>query len=83
VLETQTARLRRKGAVQLGANLEYKTSSEGHESGIPFVFEYGITDRLEWLSSPWRPGGSGTSAHEPRTRATEVMQQYLVAREGR
>ena len=52
VLETETARLRLKGAVQLGGNFEYQTSSEGRESAVPFIFEYGITDRLELVVEP-------------------------------
>ena len=85
VLETETARLRRKGAVQLGANFEYQTSSEGRESAIPFVFEYGITDRLELVVEPVaatqiRPK-SGTRASGAGD--TELTLQYLIAHEGK
>ncbi len=85
VLETETARLRRKGAVQVGANFEYQTSSEGHESAIPFVFEYGFNDRLELVVEPVaatriRPR---RTAHASGAGDTEVTLQYLVAREGR
>ena len=85
VLETETARLRKKGAVQLGVNYEYQTSSEGHESAVPFVFEYGFNDRLERVVEPV----AATRIRPKKTpRAsglgdTEVTLQYLVAREGR
>src|SRR5258708_34347247 len=85
VLETETARLRLQGAVQAGINFEYQSSSEGHESAVPFPFEYGITDRLEVVGEPVartriRPkagaqaGGAGD---------TELTLQYLLHREGR
>jgi hypothetical protein len=85
VLETETARLRRKGAVQLGVNFEYQTSSEGRESAIPFTFEYGINDRLELVVEPvaatrLRPK-TGTRASGAGD--TEVTLQYLAVREGR
>lgn len=52
VLETETARLRLQGAVQGGFNYEFQTSSEGRESALPFLFEYGVTDRLELAVEP-------------------------------
>jgi hypothetical protein len=85
VLETETARLRKKGAVQMGVNYEYQTSSEGHESAVPFVFEYGFNDRLELVVEPV----AATRIRPKKTpRAsglgdTEVTLQYLVAREGK
>ena len=85
VLETETARLRLKGAVQAGSNFEYQSSSEGHESAVPFTFEYGITDRLELVVEPVagariRPnrGTQATGAGD-----TEVTLQYLLHREGK
>ena len=85
VLETETARLRLKGAVQAGANFEYQSSSEGHESAIPFTFEYGITDRLELVLEPVartriRPN-TGTQASGAGD--TEMTLQYLLHREGK
>lgn len=85
VLETETARLRLKGAVQAGSNFEYQWSSEGHESAIPFTFEYGITDRLELVLEPVartriRPN-AGTQASGAGD--TEMTLQYLLHREGR
>ena len=85
VLETETARLRLKGAVQAGTNFEYQSSSEGHESAIPFTFEYGITDRLELVVEPVarthiRPN-TGTKASGAGD--TEMTLQYLLHREGK
>jgi hypothetical protein len=85
VLETETARLRLKGAVQAGINFEYQTSSEGHESAIPFTFEYGITDRLEVVVEPVARTRIRPNAGMPAGGAgdTEVTLQYLLHREGR
>jgi hypothetical protein len=83
VLETETARLRVKGAVQAGANVELQTSTEGHELAIPFLFEYGITDRWELVVEP--VVGTWIRPHVGRRAAgagdTEVTLQYLAASE--
>jgi hypothetical protein len=83
VLETETARLRLKGAVQAGANVEVQTSTEGHELAMPALFEYGITDRWELVVEPvagtWirpRIGRRASGAGD-----TEVTLQYLAASE--
>jgi outer membrane putative beta-barrel porin/alpha-amylase len=83
VLETETARLRVKGAIQAGANVEIQTSPEGHEAALPFLVEYGITDRWELVVEPvagtWiRPhaGPRATGAGD-----TEITLQYLVTSE--
>jgi hypothetical protein len=52
VLETETARLRVQGAVQMGTNVEVQTSTEGHEWALPLLFEYGITNRWELVVEP-------------------------------
>jgi len=52
ILETETARLLRKGVLEIGSNFEYQTSSEGHEAALPFALEYGLTNRLEFLLEP-------------------------------
>ena len=52
MLETETARLRLKGAMQAGSNFEYQSSAEGSESAVPLVLEYGVTDRLEVTLEP-------------------------------
>jgi len=47
VLETETARLRARGAVQAGINFEYQSSSEGHESaGVSYDNTHAILWRL-------------------------------------
>jgi hypothetical protein len=83
VLETETARLRSKGAVQVGANVEAQTSTEGHEFAVPLLFEYGITDRWELVVEPvagtWIRPRTG-----PRAAGggdTEITLQYLAAPE--
>ena len=85
VLETETARLRQKGAVQLGGNYEYQTSAEGSESAIPFTFEYGIVDRLELVVEPVARTRiqPNTGPHASGAGDTEVTLQYLLRREGR
>jgi hypothetical protein len=51
-LETETARLSPRGALEIGSNFEYQVSSEGSETALPFALEYGVTDRLEFLVEP-------------------------------
>jgi hypothetical protein len=51
-LETETARLPTQGHGNVQGAFEFQTSSEGKESAIPLVFEYGITDRLELAIEP-------------------------------
>jgi hypothetical protein len=51
-LETETARLLPARAFQAGGNLEFQASSNGHETAVPFVFEYGITKRFELMIEP-------------------------------
>ena len=85
VLETETARLRSKGAVQAGMNYEFQTSTEGQESALPFLFEYGINDRLELAVEPVaatriRPR-SGTKANG--FGDTEATLTYLAKHESR
>jgi hypothetical protein len=83
VLETETARLRTRGAFQAGLNYEFQTSSEGHESALPFLFEYGLTNRLELSLEPVaatriRPHvGRGATGFGD----TELTLTYLVRRE--
>src|SRR5260370_42392405 len=52
ILETETARLLRKGVLEIGSNFEYQTSSEGHEAALPFALEYGLSSRVEFLLEP-------------------------------
>jgi hypothetical protein len=83
ILETETARPVGRGALEVGGNFEYQTSSEGHETAIPFAVEYGFTDRFEILVEPVaytaiRPN-SGTRA--TGAGDTEVTLTYLARRE--
>lgn len=52
MLETESARLLRHGSMIVGGNYEYQTSREGTETAIPFVVEYGISNRLELMIEP-------------------------------
>ena len=51
-LETETARLLRKGTWKIGNAYEYQTSSEGTEAAVPLTLSYGITDKVEVLLEP-------------------------------
>ena len=42
ILETETARPLGRGVFEASGNFEYQTSSEGHESALPFALEYGL-----------------------------------------
>ena len=83
VLETETARLRVKGAVQAGTNVEVQTSTEGHELALPMLLEYGITDRWELVVEPvgrtWIRPHSGPQATGPGD--TEITLEYLARAE--
>lgn len=50
--ETETARLPRRGELQLSATYEYQRSGEGTEHALPFAVEYGVTDRVALLVEP-------------------------------
>lgn len=83
ILETETARPLGQGGLEMGTNFEYQTSSEGHETALPFAVEYGFTDRLEVLVEP-----VAYTAIRPKVgaRATgvgdlEVTLTYLARRE--
>lgn len=51
-LETESARLVRRGTFELESGVEHQRSSEGTETALPFALAYGITDRLEILVEP-------------------------------
>jgi hypothetical protein len=51
-LETETARLLRKGTWKIGEAYEYQTSSEGTEGAVPLTVSYGVTDKVELLLEP-------------------------------
>ena len=52
MLETETARPLGRGALEMSGAYEFQTSSEGSESALPFAFEYGIRDHLEFMLEP-------------------------------
>ena len=51
-LETESATVLQTGEQSVEAAVEYQTSSEGTETAFPFVYDYGITDRLELSIEP-------------------------------
>jgi hypothetical protein len=51
-LETETARLLPAGKLEVEGTFEYQTSSEGIETALPLLLEYGITRRLELAVEP-------------------------------
>ena len=51
-LETESARLLKRGSVFVAAGFERQSSTAGTEAATPFAFEYGITDRLEIAVEP-------------------------------
>jgi hypothetical protein len=83
ILETETARPVGRGALELGSNFEYQTSSEGHEAALPFAIEYGFTDRFEILVEPVAYTAIRPKAGTRATGAgdTEVTLTYLARRE--
>ena len=51
-LETESARLPRRGTFELDAGVERQTSTAGTELATPFALAYGISDRMELLVEP-------------------------------
>jgi hypothetical protein len=51
-LETETARLMKKGEFEFNTAFEYQTSSDGKEYALPIMLEFGITDNLTMLIEP-------------------------------
>lgn len=51
-LETETARLPRRGETVVSLTYEFQTSGQGTEHALPFALEYGITNRLTALVEP-------------------------------
>ncbi len=84
-LETESARLIRRGAFTAESTFEFQTSSEGREIAVPFDFEYGISDRTELAVEPVpytsiQPRrGHGSSATGPGD--VEVMLTHLLIAE--
>ncbi len=76
VLETETARLMRRGGYELGTAVEIQTSREGTERAVPVAVEYGATDRFALLVEP-----VGYTAIRPRRglRATGAGDLEITA----
>ena len=51
-LETEDARLPARGHGNVQGAVEWQTSSEGTESALPLVIDYGVTDRFELSLEP-------------------------------
>jgi hypothetical protein len=83
MLETETARLRPAGSVTAGGNFEWQTSAEGQERAVPFVVEWGLTDRLELLVEPVAGTAILPKVGRPARGAgdLEVTGSYLARRE--
>lgn len=52
MLETESARLLRRGQAKFDFSHEFQRSAEGTETATPIGIEYGITNRLELLVEP-------------------------------
>jgi len=52
MLETETARLLRRGQAKFDFSYEFQRSGEGTETATPIGIEYGVTNRLELLVEP-------------------------------
>ncbi len=82
-LETETARLPAKGKGTIGSSFELQSSSEGKETAWPWIFEYGVTDRIEFAVEPV----AHASIHPKTGRTTsgfgdlEATATFLLARE--
>jgi hypothetical protein len=82
-IETETARLPKKGHGNVQLEFEYGTSDEGRDIAMPLVLEYGITDRLKFVVEPdlyasAKPKGGKASSGFGDTEAKLV---YLVSEE--
>jgi hypothetical protein len=82
-LETETARLPSKGRTLAGSSYEFQSSSEGRETAWPWIFEYGLTNRIELAIEPV----AHASIHPNSGRRTsgfgdlEATATFLVGRE--
>ena len=52
ILETETARILKRGAIEVASNFEFQTAKDGREYAVPFAIEFGLGDRLELLIEP-------------------------------
>lgn len=51
-LETETARMLKRGAFEFEAGFERQTSKAGTEAAVPLAFEYGLSNRFALLVEP-------------------------------
>jgi Putative MetA-pathway of phenol degradation len=51
-LETETARLVRRGSFEVEMGVEHQSSSQGTELALPFAIAYGLSNRVELLVEP-------------------------------
>jgi hypothetical protein len=83
-LETETARMLPRGALEASAAYEYQLSSEGTEGALPFAFEVGVTNRLEFLVEPvaYTAIRPKVGAHATGPGDIETTLTYLIRGEG-
>jgi hypothetical protein len=84
-LETETARLPRRGTVVVSGTYEFQTSAQGTEHAFPLALEYGLADRLALLVEPVlvtaiRPEATPTATG---FGDVEITMQYLARAESR
>jgi hypothetical protein len=84
MLETETARLLRRGQSKIEMSYEFQRSGEGTESALPFAVEYGLTNRLEILAEPvpYTAIRPKVGRHAVGPGDLEATLTYLVRREG-
>ena len=51
-LETETLRLPARFGLNVGSNFEYQTSTDGRETAMPFIVEFGLTRSTELVVEP-------------------------------
>jgi hypothetical protein len=51
-LEAESARPPLARSLEVQTTFEFQTSKDGTETAIPFATEYGITDRLAFMTEP-------------------------------
>jgi len=84
-LETETARLIPAGWWKTGSAYEFQRSSQGTESAVPFLAEYGVTENLELVMEPVPFTAIRPNAGRRATGAGdfEVTLVYRFMQEGR
>ncbi|HKW08955.1 MAG TPA: transporter, partial [Gemmatimonadaceae bacterium] len=84
-LETETARLPRRGGLLVSGTYEFQASPQGTEHAVPVALEYGIANRLALLVEPVLVTMIRPEAPPNATGVgdLEVTLQYLARGEGR